>query len=90
MKPPPLEWPEYDTSPKQLSDLYPAGTPMSEVHPDFRGMSLERWQMLKIQEQCTERYEQWLKQFFNGVITEEARTMGKRIATPRDSYGWRS
>jgi hypothetical protein len=66
----------------RLSDLYPSGTKMSEVHPDFRGMSLERWKLLKISEQANA---------YQKTITAEqkkaAPISAQRIWTPRDSYG---
>jgi hypothetical protein len=46
--------------------------------------------MLTITEQCSEIARVFFAQFVNGVPDEAARTMGKRIATPRDNYGWRS
>jgi hypothetical protein len=91
-KAPPIIWPEQSQRdrPKELSQLYPKGTPLSEVHPDFVGMNPKLWHSLKIREQSSERVRAFFAQFLNGVPDEETRTMGKRIATPRDSYGWRS
>jgi len=91
MKPPPsVEWPEEHHQQKQLSDLFTTGSKLSEVPSDFRGIGYAKWRMLKITEQCSEIARVFFAQFVNGVPDEAARTMGKRIATPRDNYGWRS
>jgi hypothetical protein len=67
--------------PDTLAELYPEGTSLSEVHPDFRGMPLKRWRKLKDREQC----EAWL-------ATLDQKKVGapinrKAVATKRDSYG---
>ena len=36
----------------ELSQLYPRGTKMSEVAPDFQGMSLKLWQRLDMERQA--------------------------------------
>jgi hypothetical protein len=60
---------------------------MSEVHPDFRGIPFQKWRMLKITEQCSQLSRAFLSRFVNGVPDIEARSLGKRVATPRDGYG---
>jgi hypothetical protein len=38
----------WDGLPESLDDLYPAGTPLSAVDPDFRGMPYRMWRRLKV------------------------------------------
>jgi len=53
-----IDWTDVKTKgPDSLEQLYPTGTPMKEVHPEFRGMSLPLWQKLKMHE----RVEKYLK-----------------------------
>lgn len=42
-----------------LSGLYHSKTPLSEVHPEFRGIPIRNWKMLKIQEQSNELVQTW-------------------------------
>jgi hypothetical protein len=65
--------------PDTLAELYPEGTSLSEVNPDFRGMPLKRWRKLKDREQC----EAWLA----ALDKSNAPINRKSVATPRDSYG---
>lgn len=63
----------------ELEKLYPAGTPLKKVHPDFRGMPFHRWRMLKITEQ------------FDAIKWTAVRPLeAKAVATGRDSYGKKS
>lgn len=66
---------------------------MSEVHPDFRGMTLDKWRMLKITEQCDERQslpapvdnQFWIDSERPAI---KRAGFGKgRVATARDDYG---
>jgi hypothetical protein len=75
---------------KQLSDLFSSRSHLAKIPPEFRGIPFQRWRMLKIQEQCSQISRHFLAKFVNGVPDDLARTLGKAIATPRDSYGWRS
>lgn len=59
----------------ELTDLYPKGTPLAEVHPDFRGMKLKDWQWAKHRERGARQ------------IDPDKSLNAKRIWTPRDSYG---
>lgn len=89
---PPIEWPEENQNNPQ-SRLFTHGTKLSEVPPDFHGISLREWEKVKMQliaEQGSEISRKFLGQFLNGVPDDDARTLGKRIATPRDNYGWKS
>jgi len=52
---------------------------MSEVHPDFRGMSLQLWRKLKISEQA--------KKYLAKLNPGEAPLSKQSIATARDNYG---
>ena len=65
--------------PETLEQLYSPGTPMSEVHPDFRGMSLQLWRKLKISEQA--------KKYLAKLNPGEAPLSKQSIATARDNYG---
>jgi hypothetical protein len=62
-----------------LNDLYPTGTTLSDVAPDFRGMSLVLWQKLHLSEQA----EEWRQSRAN----IESPLERKSIWTPRDDYG---
>jgi hypothetical protein len=66
----------------ELSDLYPAGTPLCEVAPEFRGMSLRRWQWKKLIEQRIELARRQPK-----INPEDAPLSQKAVWTPRDDYG---
>jgi hypothetical protein len=66
-----------------LTDLYPAGTPMSEVHPDFRGMPLGQWKLLKIAEQCAA----WHNRMSQAEREALPLPHNPKIHTPRDGYG---
>lgn len=68
--------------PTNLSDLYPSGTRLSEVHPLFEGMSLDQWQILKIKEQCDE-----LAKATTQEERDKAPLNRKAVATKRNSYG---
>jgi len=71
--------------PTQLSQLYPPNTPntpMSEVDPDFRGMSLLLWRQLKISEQA----EHWRKKQ-QGKPALPQKWRERAPATARDRYG---
>lgn len=70
-------------TPTTLAQLYPADTPMSEVSPDFAGMSLRTWRSLKIAEQA-EAYRK------TRVGAKPEKWQGRAIWTPRDSYGMKS
>jgi hypothetical protein len=65
----------------ELTDLYPPETPMSEVHPNFHGMSLRRWKLLDLSRQA----EAFRKA--HPIKPEDAPLSQQRIWTPRDSYG---
>lgn len=69
-----------------LSSLYPRGTPMSEVHPNFRGMPLAEWLSKQIHVQAVE-----LKDMPTPVtiVTRASKKplSDRRIVTPRDEYG---
>jgi hypothetical protein len=67
-----------------LSDLYPAGTKLAEVNPNFRGMPLKTWQALKIVEQA-EAHRKALN-----LNPEDAPLSKQRVYTPRDGYGMKS
>jgi len=62
-----------------LSDLYPASTPLREVHPDFCGMPYRQWLTLKMKEQA-EAYRATLN-------PADAPILRKAPWTPRDDYG---
>lgn len=68
-----------------LDQLYPAGTPLSEVRPDFRGMPLKLWNSLKITEQANE-----LQAGLTQADRDAAPLNGQRIWTKRDDYGRKS
>jgi hypothetical protein len=77
----------------RLSDLYPANTPMREVHPDFRGMTPDAWRLAKIAEQAQERAKlpppvnnrKWLDADYPSI---KRPGFGKgNVATARDGYG---
>lgn len=59
---------------------------MSEVHPDFHGISAYQWSMLKIQQQADELHAAWEKAVAAG-IAEEPWLSKQREWRPRDSYG---
>jgi len=63
-----------------LSDLYPADTPMNEVHPEFRGMQLKAWRLQKLHQQS----EEYLKSLTGAPIPNWAQ---RAAATPMDRYG---
>ena len=65
--------------PETLEQLYPSGTKLSEVHPNFRGMSLKNWRKLKISEQA--------KKYLAKLNPAEAPLSKQSIATARDNYG---
>jgi hypothetical protein len=65
--------------PQQLGDLYPPGTPLAEVNPDFRGMDRKLWQRLKVFGQG-EAHRKTLN-------PEDAPISKKAVWTPRDDYG---
>ena len=65
--------------PETLEQLYPRNTPLSEVHPDFRGMPLTLWRKLKITEQA--------EAYLAKLNSAEAPLAKQRIATARDNYG---
>jgi hypothetical protein len=62
----------------ELSDLYPAGTPLSEVAPGFRGMPLREWQWKQLREQNSAQPKS---------NPEDAPLSKKAVWTPRDDYG---
>ena len=66
--------------PTELSQLYPAGTPMSEVAPDFRGMSLAGWRHQKLLQQ--------FKSYQDSIPADAPKPLAeKAVSTPRDNYG---
>lgn len=74
----------------QLTDLYPSNTPLSEVHPDFRGMKLSQWKLLKIDEMCREYYRE--QETWRASLTEAERDAlpaphSMKVHTHRDNYG---
>ena len=62
-----------------LSDLYPSGTPLTEVNPDFRGMPFRQWRNLKLSEQAEEHRKT--------LNPEDAPLSKQRLWNPRDDYG---
>ena len=68
--------------PETLEELYSPGTKLREVQEDFRGMPLKLWQRLKLDELAARN-----RQTLNPA---DAPLSKKAIATPRDSYGWKS
>lgn len=69
--------------PQTLSELYPPETPLSEVHPDFHGMRLHKWKLLKI----TQEADEYRKSLGPDAPKPLA---GQREWRPADSYGWKS
>jgi len=77
-----------------LNDLYPRGTKLVDVPPDFTGMPVAEWQRLKMQEQF-DAYR--VAADAAGPQTEGAlrdwkrckgqEWRGKALATKRDGYG---
>ena len=65
--------------PNSLSELYPRGTPMSEVDPDFRGMLMATYRALVLKED--------IELDAKARAGKEAPLSNKRIWTPRDDYG---
>lgn len=65
-----------------LDQLYSPGTPLSEVKPEFRGMSFKLWRSLKLTEQCNEQ--------LKTADYEHAPLKDQRGWTPRDDYGRKS
>ena len=77
-------WPE-ERQRKALSDLMTTGSTMAETHPYFRGIEFQAWRMLKITEQCSELAKT------TAPPSKNRKWVGnKSVATPRDSYGWKS
>lgn len=65
--------------PETLEQLYPPGTSLSEVNPDFRGMSFRLWRKLKITEQADK--------YLATLNPADAPLSKQRQATARDNYG---
>lgn len=65
----------------ELAQLYSHGTKLAEVSPDFRGMSWKDWQVRNVTKWATP----WLADHAGSDPLKN-----KKIAGPRDSYGWRS
>ena len=60
------------------AQLLPPGTPLSDVPPDHKGLSLRQWRDLN-----------WLE--MRAAIPDASAPVSQdRIITPRDNYGWRS
>jgi len=70
----------------RLTDLYPRGTPLAEVAPDFRGMSVQEWRLRRAEEIHAEYMRSRTKEEI-GAAKRNAPINAQRIATPRDSYG---
>ena len=68
---------------KELSDLMSPGSHLSDVPPDFRGVSLARFKLL----QATAQAREWDRRFRNEQPNYQPPLSGKRVWTPRDSYG---
>ena len=69
----------------KFPQLFSAGSHLSDVPPDFRGVPLKAWRMAQITAQAASPAAQmyWERLYVNG----RPRLAGARIWTPRDSYG---
>lgn len=69
----------------KFPQLFSAGSHLSDVPPDFRGVPLKAWRMAQITAQAaspaSQRY--WERMYVNG----RPRLADAKIWTPRDSYG---
>ena len=68
---------------KELSDLMSPGSHLSDVPPDFHGMSPARYQLLQITAQARE----WDRRFRNEFPNFEPPLNRKRVWSPPDGYG---
>jgi len=70
--------------------LFSRGSKLSDIPDTFHGMPVARWWKKMILEMITEQCNEYLKTAV--PETDAARTdwKNKRVAGPRDNYGWRS
>lgn len=70
-----------------LNDLKPHGYHLSDVEPDFRGMTLREWLMKRIESQASAFLAQAdrVKAVCGNVSNRK--WYKKAVATPRDNYG---
>jgi hypothetical protein len=73
----------------ELDWLFPDGTKLSEVPPEFRGMPQDEWRLkttvaeiVRVRD-LPETTAFWSRFFVRG----EPRLAGQAISTPRDNYG---
>lgn len=71
-----------------MNQLYSRGTKLSELPPDFRGISLAAWRKRRIDELAADpRNAKYMEQFF---VKGEPKLKGQREWNKRDDYGWKS
>lgn len=59
--------------------LYPSGTPLRDVPPDFHGMNVREWLDMECAQMAGEAPKRETSSFAE-----------QKISTSRDNYGWRS
>ncbi len=65
--------------------LYPKGTRLQDVPPDFRGVPWRVWDQMQADQAVSEARDRGL--VYASLADWES---GRSISTARDNYGWRS
>jgi hypothetical protein len=68
-----------------LNDLYPRGTRLIDVPPNFEGMPVREWTRAKVFSMIRAHCDAAPK-----IAPEDAPLSRQREWNPRDDYGWRS